>query len=186
MCQWPWAPHINLPPNSTGRLLNWPLYHSFSSIMAAAVSEAPTHSNELWMRESDDETQPFLQPTSADSKPESIIAPVDLGPTPYGLGPIQLTPDDGERAPIRSRWSINNLLEEIPAEHRTILSDVGRGCVMVLTTPIAFAGVALYACGVVIEGIALVLKGVGSYGGMFLIRRRRAAPASPRAAQSWA
>lgn len=156
--------------------------------MVAADSETPIHGNELWMREVDEETQPLLQPTDADSKPESINAPVDLGPAPYGLGPIQLTPDDAsERLPTRSRWSINNLLEEIPVEHRTILSDVGRGCVMVLTTPIAFAGVALYACGVVIEGIALVLKGVGSYGGMFLIRRRRAAPASPtRAAQSWA
>jgi len=154
--------------------------------MTTPESEAPAHSNELWARESDAETQPFLQHAGADSKPESINAPVDLGPTPRGLGPIQLAPDDAsEHLPTRSRWSINNLLEEIPAEHRTILSEVGRGCVMVITTPIAFAGVALYACGVIIEGIALVLKGIGSFGGMFLIRRRRAAPASPRVAQSW-
>lgn len=155
--------------------------------MAIDETETPAHSNELWMQEGEAERQPLIQHPDADSKPESIDVPVDLGPSSFGPGPIQLTPDDArEGLPTRLRRRIDNFFEEIPVEQRTILGDIGRGCVMVLTTPIAFAGVALYACGVVIEGIALVLKGVGSFGGSFLIRRRRAAPASPRAAESWA
>ncbi len=153
--------------------------------MAIDETHTPEHSNELWMQTGEAERQPLIQHTDTDSKPESINVPVDLGPSSFGLGPIQLTPDDArEGLPARMRRRIDNFFEEIPAEQRTILGDIGRGCVMVLTTPIAFAGVALYACGVVIEGIALVLKGVGSFGGTFLIRRRRAAPASPRAAET--
>ncbi|KAF8178069.1 hypothetical protein BJ912DRAFT_1146414 [Pholiota molesta] len=134
----------------------------------------------LWLN--DTRSQPLLQRSDADNKQEPDNAPVDLGPAPRGLGPIQLAPDIDEAtdtSSARQPWRCNHLLEEIPAEHRSVLRDLGKGCLYIITTPIAFAAVGLYACGKIIEGVALILKGVGSFGVSFLMDRRNRAPQSP-------
>ncbi|KJA15463.1 hypothetical protein HYPSUDRAFT_48395 [Hypholoma sublateritium FD-334 SS-4] len=44
------------------------------------------------------------------------------------------------------------------------LIQVGRGVLMILATPLAIAGMGVYAAGMMLEGGAMILKGVGSVG----------------------
>ncbi len=44
------------------------------------------------------------------------------------------------------------------------VKDVGRGVMMVLTAPVALAGMGVYACGTILEGTGMILKGAGSIG----------------------
>ncbi|KAF8970973.1 hypothetical protein BDZ97DRAFT_1789528 [Flammula alnicola] len=142
---------------------------------------APIHSEELWLHEP--ETQPLLAHDAAEDKREPDNAPLDLAPAPRGLSPIQLAPDDGSIAdttpPARRNWRMPDLFGAIREENRSVLDDIVRGFFILLTTPIAFAGMGLYACGMIIEGIAMIMKGVGSFGGKLLMRRRRGSQ-SPR------
>jgi len=89
-------------------------------------------------------------------------------------GSIRLeSPEDLQ---VRQSWTRPKLpgyFRDIRPENRGILDDMGRGLMIIATTPIAFVGMTLYTCGMMIEGIALMLKGVGSLGGRVLMRRRR-------------
>ncbi|KAF9476294.1 hypothetical protein BDN70DRAFT_183431 [Pholiota conissans] len=146
------------------------------SVMAStppAITPAAS-SPALWLSAAE-EQQPLLEQHEIDDKHELDNSPVDLGMPPRGLGPIQLGPDDVEAGtvgpPARRFWKVRNVLEHIPEKHRSVLRDMGKGCLYIIMAPIGLVAVTLYACGLIIEGIALLLKGVGSLGGSFLMRR---------------
>ncbi|KAF9047949.1 hypothetical protein BJ165DRAFT_1468853, partial [Panaeolus papilionaceus] len=47
---------------------------------------------------------------------------------------------------------------------RRVLRELGRGTLLVVCAPVAMAGMALYATGIIIEGTGLALKSVGHRG----------------------
>lgn len=155
-------------------------HHNTTAMATTAPAVSPVSSERaLWLN--NPASQPLLQRSGVDDKQEPDKAPVDLGPAPRGFGPIQLAPDVDEAtdtSPARQAWRFNNLLKEIPAEHKSVFRDMGKGCLYIIATPIAFVAVAIYACGKIIEGVGLILKGAGSLGGSIFIRGNRA-PQSP-------
>lgn len=52
------------------------------------------------------------------------------------------------------------------------LIQVGRGVLLILATPLAMAGMGVYAAGMMLEGGAMILKGVGSVGRLPLAKVR--------------
>lgn len=44
------------------------------------------------------------------------------------------------------------------------MKDIGHGIMLVVTAPIALAGMCVYACGTILEGTAKILKGAGAIG----------------------
>ncbi|KAF4622435.1 hypothetical protein D9613_009109 [Agrocybe pediades] len=124
-----------------------------------------------------------------------VTGPEDLQPT-NGTPAIRLQPTQEEQEQQGSantcRWSwqamtnsgrcarlpnINNI--NVRPENRGIVADIKQGLLLLATTPIAFSGMVLYATGLVIEGIALLMKGVGSFGARMLVRRANMQASDP-------
>ena len=55
------------------------------------------------------------------------------------------------------------------------LKQIGRGFLMILSTPLAVAGMGLCAAGTALEGVSLLLKGMGAVGKIPLEKVREAA-----------
>ncbi|PPQ68440.1 hypothetical protein CVT25_007833 [Psilocybe cyanescens] len=55
----------------------------------------------------------------------------------------------------------------------TPLKQVGRGVLTIILTPIAFAGMGIYAVGLIVEGSGTMLKGIGSIGRRAYVSPRR-------------
>uniref|UniRef100_A0A8H7XU16 Uncharacterized protein n=1 Tax=Psilocybe cubensis TaxID=181762 RepID=A0A8H7XU16_PSICU len=64
-------------------------------------------------------------------------------------------------------------------DDETPLRQIGRGLLTIVVTPIAFAGMGIYAIGLIIEGTGTTLKGIGSIG-----RRAYALPRRKRQSKS--
>jgi len=67
----------------------------------------------------------------------------------------------------------------VPPENRGFVDEITRGFMILVTTPIAFIGMVLYATGMIIEGIALMMKGAGSLGTRILMKRRTGQSSEP-------
>jgi hypothetical protein len=142
-------------------------------------------SEEQW-REST-ETQRLIdhEPLRAGDKVEPDT-PFETQPVPPAIShgsPIRLAPDvdhtDDTTSPNSHSWRMPDLLEVGREENRSTLRDIGRGFLIMFTAPFAFAGMGLYVCGMVIEGIAMVLKGIGLLGARLLMRRNRTPYSEP-------
>jgi hypothetical protein len=127
------------------------------------------------------ETQRLIdhEPLRADDKVEPDT-PIETQPVPPAIShgsPIRLAPNvdhtEGTTSPSSHSWRVPDFLEGGREENRSILRDIGRGFLIMFTAPLAFAGMGLYVCGLVIEGIAMVLKGIGLLGAKLLMRRHR-------------
>ncbi|PPR03587.1 hypothetical protein CVT26_006128 [Gymnopilus dilepis] len=124
----------------------------------------------------EDKQEPDTQP----NLPPSPRSPVVVRPVPAPIqddtlvdqGNIRLgSPEPQPR--LNRFWAFDNL--NVRPENRDILEDFKRGALILITTPIAFASMGFYACGLIIEGVALMMKSVGSLGGRLFVGRRRTA-----------
>ncbi|PPQ91820.1 hypothetical protein CVT25_000269 [Psilocybe cyanescens] len=134
------------------------------------------------------DTQPAL--TTTPPSPQTSLGLLPSHPPRSGEGPIRLAPDEDQATqsrtgfhlwPTTGRFTLPDrfrITREMRPEDRGILDDMRRGTMIIVTTPIAFTGMALYSCGMIIEGVALLLKGVGSLGGRVLMRRRQRSQAT--------
>lgn len=135
-----------------------------------------------------EESQPLLQ---EDSKPEvdSQLVPsldpveeIRRSPTPpRGVSILFLDPEANHSRsdfpfnvdqPSAIERRLDALTSSMSSKTRKHLADVGRGCLMVIATPFLIVALALYTTGTILEGIAMVLKGVSAVGTNFIVRRR--------------
>ncbi|KAF8161656.1 hypothetical protein B0H34DRAFT_388705 [Crassisporium funariophilum] len=66
---------------------------------------------------------------------------------------------------VKREWKENaRKFRERPDERESILEEIGRGLLILLTTPFALAGAIIYSTGVMLGGVASILKGLGSLG----------------------
>ena len=144
------------------------------------AQDVPLRESEEQWREST-ETQRLIDhdPLRADDKvePDAPIKTQPVSPVISHEYPIRLAPDvdhaEDTTSPDLNSWRVPDFLEGGREENRNIFRDIGRGVLIVFTAPLAFAGMGLYISGLVIEGIAMVLKGVGLLGAKLLVRRHR-------------
>jgi len=132
------------------------------------------------------ETQRLIdhEPLRADDKvePDTSTETQPMPPVTSHGSPIRLAPDVDHTegtTPDSHSWRVPDFLEGEREENRSIFRDIGRGFLIMFTAPLAFAGMGLYVCGLVIEGIAMVLKGIGLLGAKLLMRRNRAPYSEP-------
>ncbi|KAF5312129.1 hypothetical protein D9619_003814 [Psilocybe cf. subviscida] len=139
--------------------------------------------------------------TSHHSLPATPIG-IDPVPAPPGTAPIQLPPDvdlsadypfNNQPITTSSTLSEPNPLAAANGEARgwtagsmsmstdtkSVLRYIGRGCLIILVAPIACTGMALYATGAILEGVAMVMKGVGAVGGNLMLPKRADGQKSP-------
>jgi len=120
---------------------------------------------------SDDKQEPDTQPNVPTTPNPTVSRAVPAPVEDYTLveeGNIRLGSPEPQPRTHRF-WAFEN----VRPENRDILEDFTRGLLILVTTPIAFAGMGIYACGLIIEGVALMMKGVGSLGGRVFVGRRR-------------
>ncbi|KAH9475497.1 hypothetical protein JR316_0012610 [Psilocybe cubensis] len=151
-------------------------------INTGATVEPQTSGQHQQDRKYETDSQPPIPATPPQISPRLFGSP-EYSPR-TGEGPIHLAPDvDEERGqagahsrfrfwPTTGRFALPDALRTEP-EDRGALDNMRRGAVTIIITPIAFIGIALYSCGVIIEGVALLLKGFGALGGRMLARRRQ-------------
>ena len=97
--------------------------------------------------------QPRFGPTLAQTQQPGENAP-SLAPT-YSSG--------SDNSETRQR-SFAKHSDASSTRRDSAVKDVGRGLMMVLSAPVAVAGVGIYACGSILEGTGMILKGAGSIG----------------------
>ncbi|KJA15464.1 hypothetical protein HYPSUDRAFT_220027 [Hypholoma sublateritium FD-334 SS-4] len=66
----------------------------------------------------------------------------------------------GDGSEMRGRTADKHSIQNIGRD--SAMKDVSRGFMLVLTAPVALAGMSVYACGTILEGTAMILKGAGS------------------------
>ncbi|KIM37443.1 hypothetical protein M413DRAFT_448497 [Hebeloma cylindrosporum] len=124
----------------------------------------------------DDKVEPD---TGATTETQPPIPPAINPESPIRLAPADNHPEGTTSSNPQHSWRIPDLLEAGREEERSILRDIGRGFLLMFMAPLALAGMGLYVCGLVIEGIAMVLKGIGLLGAKLLMRRHRGRAACP-------
>lgn len=108
------------------------------------------------------------------------LPPVYQSPQPFNTLPVnqpEATPTVKAKNSKKLKRNANpdppqsNLerTQNIASDASSVKSDnpakqIGRGLLMIVVTPIAIAGMGLYAAGTIVEGSAMVLKGMGSVG----------------------
>ncbi|KDR71811.1 hypothetical protein GALMADRAFT_253562 [Galerina marginata CBS 339.88] len=105
--------------------------------------------------------------------------PVHLAATeegPHPRGPIRLESAEEYQARQGQDQGTSRFFRAVRADNQTVVEDMTRGFLMLVTTPIALVGMVLYSTGMIIEGIALMMKGVGSLSARTLMRRRSPSP----------
>ena len=134
------------------------------------------------------ETQRLIdhEPLRVDHKvePDTLFKTQSVPPVVSHGSPIRLAPDvdntKGTTSANSYSWRMPDLLEGGREESRSILRDIGRGFLIMFTAPLAFGGMGLYVCGLIVEGIAMVLKGIGLLGAKLLMRRHRGRASYPQ------
>jgi len=114
-----------------------------------------------------------VEPDTAPIEPQPIHAPpVTTHESPTRLA-LDVDHTEGTSSPNPHFWRMPDLLEGGMEENRNTLPEIAQGFLIVITAPLALGGMGLYVCGLVIEGIAMVLKGIGLVVARLLMRRRR-------------
>ncbi|KAF8970974.1 hypothetical protein BDZ97DRAFT_1914424 [Flammula alnicola] len=113
----------------------------------------------------------------ARTEPQSDVMPTNVvGPPP--------APEKPKKLKRGSKWGSKmdaDLYAAFPDSHEDNVREnpakqMGRGLLLILGTPLAVAGMGVYACGLIAEGTGTILKGIGSLGKLPLSTAVRAKP----------
>ena len=65
---------------------------------------------------------------------------------------------------VRQEWhaKAENFSKAAPSERATLFDDIGTGLLILLATPFALAGAAIFAAGAILYGTGMVVKGLGN------------------------
>ncbi|KAF8193738.1 hypothetical protein BJ912DRAFT_960306 [Pholiota molesta] len=127
----------------------------------ASVAARVTNAVQLAGRPSSDLTKdlpPVYQsaPSNTSSEATPAVKPKTSNKLKRNANP------DPPQSNLESTQNISSDTSSVKSDNPA--KQIGRGLLIVVATPVAVAGMGLYAVGMMVEGTAMVLKGMGSVG----------------------